>query len=119
MPANIEKKELKSGEVLGPVDKVLVERRKDVVIPKEARDWLKELERHTKPNTSQMTALANGAAISGKGSSAGAKKKTLPANKRVFMQGFNKGVGEVGRWFSVFVLRMIKMNPNGVEFKPE
>lgn len=116
MPVNIEKNELNKSEIIQPADRLLVERRKNVVIPREARGWLEELERNGKIDGKQTTNLTTSPTSS---SASKPKKKTLPATKRVFMQGFNKGVGEVGHWFSIFILRMIKMNPDGVEFKPE
>jgi len=46
-------------------------------------------------------------------------KITLSSDKKTFTGGFNKPVDKAWRWFSEFILRIIKINEGKVKFKEE
>lgn len=43
----------------------------------------------------------------------------LPTTRKSFIAGFKKTVDEAGKWLSVFLLRLIKINDGKVKFKEE
>lgn len=46
-------------------------------------------------------------------------KVQLPATRKTFVTGFKKKIEDAGRWLSVFILRLIKINKGNVKFKEE
>ncbi|MDD4026589.1 MAG: hypothetical protein PHO75_00175 [Candidatus Shapirobacteria bacterium] len=96
---------------------VLIDLKKDVIIPREVQSWMEKVE--------QDPAISGQNQIKGDDDSVlqtiapAVVKVSLPTNKKVFSEGFNKTVGDAGRWLSEFVFRLIKKNKGNVKFNEE
>lgn len=94
----------------------MIDLRKDVIIPREVKSWLDKVERdpdlnRQDPNNDDSAILQPIATT--------VAKIVLPTDKRSFSGGFNKTVGDAGRWLSEFVFRLIKKNKGNVKFNEE
>ena len=96
----------------------IVDLKQEAPVPREVKTWMQRLEED--PNLSQNTAGLKGDSDSVLEPIAPTVTKiTLPTDKKTFTEGFGKPVNEAWRWFSEFVLRIIKKNQGKVKFKEE
>jgi len=87
-------------------------------LDKDVMSWLEKLERTPTTQTTQNADPTTGQQIAHIHQNIVAKTKhDLPATREEFVSGFAKTVAEVGRWLSVFVLRIIKKYNGEVKFK--
>ena len=90
-----------------------VDRRKDHGVPGELKSWIKEMEKAPK-----IGSVGTGKKGGGLKPAASAHPKIkLPATRKTFVAGFSKAVSDAGKWFSVFLFRLIKIKKREVEFK--
>ena len=83
-----------------------LEKNREVIVPREVQNWMEKVEQDpylTSQNGNNDDAILQPIATT-------VTKITLPTNKKVFSQGFNKTVSDAGRWLSEFVFRLIKKN---------
>lgn len=96
----------------------LQKNREEVVIPRELKTWMEKVE--SEPNDLNQPQGGNKADDSILQPLATAVTKiTLPSDKKTFVNGFSKPVNEAWRWFSEFILRIIKKEKGKVKFKEE
>jgi len=100
-----------------PEGKQKVIRRPENVIPKEVESWIEKVEKGedlqlTKPVTNDDTGQVLVTAPSAK-----KQRITLPMDKSSFVHGLTQGFSEAIRWLSEFCLKLIKTNPERVQFK--
>jgi hypothetical protein len=95
-----------------------LQKEKDIPIPREVKTWMQKVEE-------DPTLQQNNPKIKGDDDSVlqpiatTVVKITLPTDKKSFTGGFNKPVDKAWRWFSEFILRIIKINDGKVKFKEE
>ena len=96
----------------------LQKNREEVVIPRELKTWMEKVE--SEPNDLNQPQGGNNSDDSILQPLATAITKiTLPSDKKTFVNGFGKPVNEAWRWFSEFILRIIKKERGKVKFKEE
>jgi len=92
--------------------------REEVVVPRELKTWMEKVE--SEPSDLNQPQNGNKADDSILQPLATAVTKiTLPSDKKTFVNGFSKPVNEAWRWFSEFILRIIKKEKGKVKFKEE
>lgn len=84
-------------------------------IPKEVRSWMEEVEKRPSVNVHDDN---SGQTVLQVSDSSDDKYK-LPIKRVNFIEGFKENLQSAARWFSVFVLRVIKKRHGKVEFKQE
>ena len=90
-----------------------VDRREGRGVSGEVESWIKEIERAPK-----IGSVGTGKKGGGLKPVAPAHPKIkLPATRKTFVAGFSKAVSDAGKWFSTFLLRLIKIRKGEVEFK--
>ena len=99
------------------VPEVLIDLKKDIIIPREVQSWMEKVEQD--PIISAQNKIKGDDDSVLQTIAPSVVKITLPTNKKVFSQGFNKTVGDAGRWLSEFVFRLIKKNKGNVKFNEE
>jgi hypothetical protein len=93
-----------------------LEKNREVIVPREVKNWMEKVEedpslnKQNNQNNDDSSLQAIATTVT---------KITLPTNKKVFSEGFNKTVGDAGRWLSEFVFRLIKKNKGNVKFNEE
>ena len=92
--------------------------REEIVVPRELKTWMEKVE--SEPTTLNQPLNGNNGDDSILQPIATAVTKiTLPSDKKTFVTGFSKPVNTAWRWFSEFILRIIKKEKSGVKFKEE
>ena len=91
---------------------------REVFVPREVKSWMEKVEQETDSNDKQKQDNGNND-DSILQPIAKTPKITLATDKKVFSEGFNKTVGDAGRWLSEFMFRLIKKNKGNVKFKEE
>jgi len=92
--------------------------REEIVIPRELKTWMEKVE--SEPTSLNQPANDNNSDDSILQPIATAVTKiTLPSDKKTFVSGFSKPVNDAWRWFSEFILRIIKKEKGKVKFKEE
>jgi hypothetical protein len=92
--------------------------REEIVVPRELKTWMEKVESET--TTLNQPANGNNSDDSVLQPIATTVTKiTLPSDKKTFVTGFKKPVNEAWRWFSEFLLRIIKKENGKVKFKEE
>jgi hypothetical protein len=92
--------------------------REEIVVPRELKTWMEKVESET--TTLNQPTNGNNNDDSGLQPIATTVTKiTLPSDKKNFVTGFKKPVNEAWRWFSEFLLRIIKKENGKVKFKEE
>ncbi len=90
------------------------EKRAKVPVPREVESWMEKIEKvptvgDGKVKAGQKTVLRPAKPVD--------PKIKLPVARKTFVGGFSKAVSDAGRWFSTFLLRLIKIKKGKVEFK--
>ena len=84
-------------------------------IPKEVKSWMDEVEKRPSVNVhddnSGQTVLQT--------SDSSDDSYQLPIKRPKFIEGFKESVESAAKWFSVFILRVIKKKKGKVKFKQE
>jgi len=91
---------------------------REVFVPREVKSWMEKVEQETNSNDNQKQDNGNND-DSVLQPIAKTPKIVLPTDKKVFSEGFNKTMGDAGRWLSEFMFRLIKKNKGNVKFKEE
>ena len=91
---------------------------REVFIPREVKNWMEKVEQETNLDDDQKQDNGNND-DSVLQPIAKTPKIILPADKKVFSEGFDKTMGDAGRWLSEFMFRLIKKNKGNVKFKEE
>lgn len=104
-----------------PTEKVDVvmrdlQKEREVIVPREVKNWMQKVEEETSLSDHQNQNTNDDSILQ---PIAKTPKITLPTNRQTFSDGFNKTVGDAGRWLSEFVFRLIKKNKGNVKFKKE
>lgn len=89
---------------------------REVIVPREVKSWMQKVEEGTGLGDQQNQNTNDDSILQ---PIAKTPKITLPTNRQTFSDGFNKTVGDAGRWLSEFVFRLIKKNKGNVKFKEE
>lgn len=89
---------------------------REVIVPREVKNWMQKVEEETGLGDQQNQNTNDDSILQ---PIAKTPKITLPTNRQTFSDGFNKTVGDAGRWLSEFVFRLIKKNKGNVKFKEE
>jgi hypothetical protein len=95
----------------------MVDLKKDIKIPEEVKTWMRKVEEDPSLNNQGQKIRDDDSVL--QPIAPAVVKIVLPTNKRTFSQGFNKTVGDAGRWLSEFVFRLIKKNKGNVKFNEE
>ena len=95
----------------------LVDLKKDIIIPREVQSWMEKVEQD--PTISAQNQIKGDDDSVLQPIAPAVVKIVLPTSKRVFSEGFNKTVGDAGRWLSEFVFRLVKKNKGNVKFNEE
>ena len=95
----------------------LTDVRKEADLPPQVESWLRKAET-LKPNQQAVINDQSGQPILQSTTPTNPVVK-LPVSKRVVGNGLKLAVSNAGRWLSVFILRLIKINKGNVEFKKE
>lgn len=82
-----------------------------VRIPREIEGWMEKIEK--KPSKLSDDVSDAGMSVS----DVSDDNYRLPVTRLKFVDGFKKGVEDVTRWLSVFVLRVVKKKQGKVKFK--
>jgi hypothetical protein len=90
---------------------------REVIIPREVDSWLKKVEQETDLNDQGQNSNTNDDSILQPITKT--PKIILPTDRKTFSEGFNKTIGDAGKWLSEFVFRLIKKNKGNVKFKEE
>jgi len=85
-----------------------LQKEREIIVPREVKNWMEKVEEDIATDDSVLQPIATVT-----------PKITLPTNRQNFSDGFNKTVGDAGRWLSEFVFRLIKRNKGNVKFKEE
>lgn len=88
---------------------------REVIVPREVKSWMEKVEQDpvlddqgkNNSDDSMLQPIAK------------TPKIILPTDRQTFSDGFNKTVGDAGKWLSEFVFRLIKKNGGNVKFKEE
>jgi len=91
---------------------------REVFVPREVKSWMEKVEQETNSDDNQKQDNGNND-DSVLQPIAKTPKIILPTDKKVFSEGFNKTMGDAGRWLSEFMFRLIKKNKGNVKFKEE
>ena len=94
-----------------------LEKNREVIVPREVQNWMEKVEQDPDLNKQQQTDENNDSVLQPIATTV--TKIVLPTDKKVFAEGFNKTVGDAGRWLSEFVFRLIKKNKGNVKFNEE
>jgi len=89
---------------------------REVIVPREVKSWMEKVEEETNLGDQQNQGTNDDSILQ---PIVKTPKIILPTNKQNFSDGFNKTVGDAGRWLSEFVFRLIKRNKGNVKFKEE
>jgi hypothetical protein len=96
----------------------LQKNREEIVVPRELKTWMEKVESEP-TNLSQPTNDNNNDDSVLQPIATTVVKIVLPSDKKTFIGGFSKPVNEAWRWFSEFLLRIIKKEKGKVKFKEE
>jgi len=107
--------ENQSEQINKPIEIMIdLEKNREVIVPREVKNWMEKVEEDpalkNQNNNNDLILQPIATTIT---------KISLPTNKKVFSQGFNKSVEDAGRWLSEFVFRLIKKNKGNVKFNQE
>ena len=91
-------------------------RAEDHQVPREIDTWLKKIEKD--PGQQPVVNDTNGQPLLQLPATQDPKIK-LPVTRVKFTDGFKKSLSDAGRWFSVFICRLIKINGGKVKFEDE
>ena len=84
---------------------------REVFVPREVKSWMEKVE--------QEQEIPSDDSVLQPITTTTTPKITLSTDKKVFSEGFNKTIGDAGRWLSEFMFRLIKKNKGNVKFKEE
>ncbi|MDD2483240.1 MAG: hypothetical protein PHE71_03150 [Candidatus Shapirobacteria bacterium] len=111
--------ETKNEQIEKPIEGMVdLEKNREAIVPREVKNWMEKVEQDPDLTSQNQNNGNNDDAILQPIATTVAKI-TLPTDKRVFSQGFNKTVSDAGRWLSEFVFRLIKKNKGNVKFNEE
>ena len=91
-------------------------RRTTEIVPPEIKTWMQRIEED--PVKMQTVSDVSGQPILQPAAPQDPKIQ-LPISRTKFIGGFKKKIDEAGKWLSIFVFRVIKLNKGKVEFKKE
>ena len=89
--------------------------RKETTVPREVKSWMEEMEKRPSVNVyddkTGQTIMQTSDQTN--------DDYQLPTGRLKFISGFKESLESAARWFSVFVLRIIKKKQGKVKFKQE
>ncbi|MFA5750303.1 MAG: hypothetical protein WC895_03715 [Candidatus Shapirobacteria bacterium] len=106
-------------EIRRPTTEIVdLQKNREITVPRDVKTWMERVESDPDTNNQTVSTTNDNDSIL-QPIATTVVKITLPTDKKTFVGGFSRPVNDAWRWFSEFLLRIIKKNQGNVKFKEE